>query len=144
MVIVGSLAQARTIAKEAGTHFNPECDVAIVRVEEGELLGGVIFTGYTGASIRAHIAGLKPRWIDRDMLWMMFHYPFDQLAVRKIFGHVHSTNRKALDFNTKLGFKIEVQIDGVYRDADLVVMSMRREECRWLKRGSRRGIFQQG
>jgi hypothetical protein len=48
-----------------------------------------------------------------------------------------------LDFNTKLGFIEEARITGVFRDADLVIMSMRREDCRWLKRGHRRGIFLQ-
>jgi hypothetical protein len=49
---------------------------------------------------------------------------------------------KALDFNRKLGFIEEARIAGVFRDADLVIMSMRREDCRWLTRGKRRGIFQ--
>ena len=135
---------ARAIAKAVGVFFNPECDHAIIRTEGDELLGGVIYQGYTGASIRAHIAGFKPRWIDKDTLWIIFDYPFTQLGVRKIIGHVHSTNLKALDFNRKLGFKEEARIEGVFRDADLVIMSMRREDCRWLERGSRRGIFLKG
>jgi RimJ/RimL family protein N-acetyltransferase len=141
MITIGTLKQAQAIAKTAGMFFNLECDQAIVRVEGEELLGGVIYQGFTGASIRAHIAGFTPRWIDRDMLWMMFHYPFEQLGVSKIIGHVHSTNLKALDFNRKLGFKEEARIEGVFRDADLVIMSMRREDCRWLERGKRRELF---
>jgi hypothetical protein len=141
MITIGTYEHARRIAITAGMFFNSACDQAIVRLEHEKLLGGVIYQGYTGASIRAHIAGFTPRWIDKDMLWMMFHYPFEQLGVNKIIGHVHSTNLKALDFNRKLGFKEEARIEGVFRDADLVIMSMRREECRWLERGKRRGIF---
>jgi RimJ/RimL family protein N-acetyltransferase len=142
MITIGVEDHGRRIAKTAGMFFNPECDQAVVRIEKGELLGGVIYQNYTGASIRMHVAGFAPRWIDKDMLWMAFHYPFEQLGVNKVLGYVHSTNLKALDFNRKLGFKEEARIEGVFRDADLVIMSMRREGCRWLKRGQRRGIFQ--
>lgn len=144
MIDVGSELHARRIAREVSTFFNPECDRSIVRTENGELLGGVIYQGYTGASIRMHVAGFNPRWIDRDMLWMAFYYPFEQLGVSKVLGFVHSTNLKALDFNRKLGFKEEARVTGVFRDADLVIVSMRREDCPWLKRGHRRGIFRQG
>lgn|SRR3982751_3939862 len=143
MITPGTLEHAKAVAKAAGVFFNPEYDHTIMRVERGELYGGLIYQGYTGASIRAHIAGFRPRWIDKDMLWMIFHYPFEQLGVGKIFGHVHSTNLKALDFNRRLGFIEEARIAGVYRDADLVILSMRREDCRWLKRGHRRGIFRE-
>jgi RimJ/RimL family protein N-acetyltransferase len=141
LITVGSHEECNEIARFAGTAYNPAYDFAIVRTEQGELLGGVIYQGYTGASIRAHIAGFRPRWIDKDMLWMMFHYPFEQLACDKILGFIHSTNGKALDFNRKLGFKEEARITGVYRDADMVIMTLRREDCRWLTRGKRRGIF---
>jgi RimJ/RimL family protein N-acetyltransferase len=142
MIAVGNEEELRYIAKAAGTIANPECDFAIVRIEDGQLLGGVIYQGYTGASIRMHAAGFVPRWADKDMLWMAFHYPFEQLNCTKLLGFVHSTNLKALDLNKKLGFKEEARITGVFRDADLVIMTMRREDCRWLMRGKRCGIFQ--
>lgn len=141
MIIIGGRTHAQIIASTAGTFFNPECDQAIVRLEGDKLLGGVIYQGYTGASIRMHVAGFIPRWIDKDMLWMAFHYPFEQLGCSKVLGFVHSTNLKALDFNRKLGFKEEARITGVFRDADLVIMTMRREDCRWLMRGKRCGIL---
>lgn len=137
MIVAADIEHAREIAKAAGCFFNPECDVCLSRVEGDRLLGGVIFQGYKGASIGIHVAGFDPRWLDRDMLWIAFAYPFIQLGVTKLFGQIPSDNRKALDFNRKLGFIEEVRISGVYPDADLVVMSMTREQCRWLKRGSR-------
>lgn len=137
MIETGNLDHARTIARTAGCFFNPECDHVISRSVGGRLVGGVIFTGYTGASIGIHVASFDTRWIDKDMLWITFHYPFEQLGVQKLFGQVPSSNRKALDFNKKLGFKEEARIAGVFPDADLVVMSMLRSDCRWLKRGSR-------
>jgi RimJ/RimL family protein N-acetyltransferase len=137
VIVTDNFAHARTIAKAAGFHFNPECDIVMAREEDGKLLGGVIFQAYNGASIVIHVAGFAPNWLNRDLLWIAFSYPFDQLKVTKLFTQTPSDNRKALDFNTNLGFKDEARIEGVFRDADLIVRSMRREDCRWLKRGHR-------
>jgi RimJ/RimL family protein N-acetyltransferase len=137
MISAGIEAHGRAIAKSAGTFFNPECDHVISRHENGKLLGGVIFTGFTGSSIGIHAAGFVPHWVNRDLLWITFHYPFEQLKVKKLIGQIPSGNRKALDFNENLGFKEEARIADVFPDEDLVVMSMRREDCRWLNRGSR-------
>ncbi|MCK1742169.1 GNAT family N-acetyltransferase [Bradyrhizobium sp. 139] len=137
MITAGNIEHARAIAKEAGCHFNPECDVVMSREENGKLLGGVIFTGYTGASIGLHVAGFDPHWINRDMLWITFHYPFEQLGVQKITGTIPTGNPKAVLFNRKLGFVEEARIADIFPDGDLLIMSMRKENCRWLKRGYR-------
>lgn len=133
MITTGNLDHARTIAEEVGTFFNPACDHVISRARDGKLLGGVIFTGFTGASISIHVAGFSPHWINNNMLWITFDYPFNQLKVSKLIGQVPSCNRKALDFDLKLGFKEEARIMDIYPDGDLVILSMRRENCRWLK-----------
>jgi RimJ/RimL family protein N-acetyltransferase len=135
MITAGNVTHAKTIAKEAGTFFNPECDHVISREEGGRLLGGVIFTGFTGASIGLHVAGFDPNWINRDMLWVTFSYPFEQLGVKKITGTIHSGNQKAILFNRKLGFVEEARLADIFPDGDLIVMSMRKDDCRWLKRG---------
>lgn len=137
MITLNNLTHAREIAKAAGCFFNPECDHCISNAKGDRLLGGVIFTGFTGASIGIHAGSFDPRWLDRNMLWIAFSYPFDQLGVDKLFGQIPSDNRKALDFNRKLGFIDEVRVPGVFPGADLIVMSMTRAQCRWLKRGQR-------
>jgi RimJ/RimL family protein N-acetyltransferase len=121
------------IARAAGTYFNPECDIAISRVENDQLLGGVIFTNYTGASIGIHVAGFHPRWLSRDMLWVIFNYSFIQLNCKTVFGQVPVTNSKALEFDKKIGFNEVARIADVFPDGDLILLRMRREDCRWLK-----------
>ena len=103
MITFGNRIHGRILAKASGCSYNPESNVVISREKDGKLLGGVIFQAYTGASIAIQIASFDPRWIDRDMLWMAFHYPFDQLGVQKLFTQTPSTNLKALDFKQKIG-----------------------------------------
>lgn len=133
MIISNNEQHGYVIASAAGCVFNKGVDQVISRVEDGKLLGGVIFTGYCGASICIHVAGFDPHWINKSMLWITFDYPFNQLGVKKLIGQVPSSNLKALEFDKKLGFKEEARISDVFPDGDLIVLSMRREDCRWLK-----------
>jgi RimJ/RimL family protein N-acetyltransferase len=125
-------SHGHAIAKAAGTVYNPAVDVSISRTEEDVLLGGVIYNSYTGASINIHMAGFTPRWASRDMLWICFDYPFNQLGCKKIFAQVPAQNAHAIKVNLKMGFKIETTIKDVFVDDDLVVLSMTRDNCRWL------------
>jgi hypothetical protein len=121
-----------TIGQSAGYHFNPEADTVISLDRNGQLSGGVIYNGYTGRSINVHTAVFDTGWCNRDMLWVVFHYPFIQLGCDSIFGQIPSSNPKAIDFDVKLGFNIIARIDDVFPDGDLIVVRMKRDECRWL------------
>lgn len=133
MIQMNNEAHGYAIAESAGVIFNPAADVMISHLDKnGELTGGVIYNGYTKASINMHVAAFNPRWGSRDMLWVCFDYPFNQLGCRKVFGQVPSKNDHALEFNLKLGFKIEALIPDVFPEDDLIVVSMPREDCRWL------------
>ena len=133
MIQMNNEDHGHVIAESAGVIFNPAADVVISHLDKGgELTGGVIYNGYTRASINMHVAAFSPRWGSRDMLWVCFDYPFNQLGCRKVFGQVPSKNDHALEFNLKLGFKIEALIPDVFPEDDLIVVSMSREDCRWL------------
>jgi RimJ/RimL family protein N-acetyltransferase len=132
MIQMNNPEHGYAIAEAAGVIFNPEADIVISRLSNGELAGGVLYNGYTRASINMHVAAFSPRWGSRDMLWVCFDYPFNQLGCKKVFGQVPSKNEHALEFNLKLGFKIETLIPDVFPEDDLLVVSMVREDCRWL------------
>jgi RimJ/RimL family protein N-acetyltransferase len=126
-------ADGDAIARRAGTSFNPKRDVSICRVRDYTRLGGVIFTHYTGESISIHSASWDPYWINRDMLWVTFDYPFNQLGVQRIFGQVPEDNLHAQEFNLKVGFKVVARIEGVFRGPTAcIVMCLERADCRFL------------
>lgn len=85
-----------------------------------------------------HVAG-EGNWLTREYLWVCFDYVFRQLGVRKVLGEVDSTNQKALNFDRKLGFVHEYTIKDAGKCEDLHIMSMAREQCRWLKLGDKYG-----
>lgn len=134
MIVFNIAEHGKAIAKVSGyKHYTQDCPV-ISRVNDRyELLGGVIFPEFTGSSIEMHVAGFTPKWGSPDMLWVCFHYPFEQLGCKRILAFVPGDNLKALAFDHKLGFVTEAIIPDVYPKADLHVLSMTREQCRWLK-----------
>lgn len=68
------------------------------------------------------------------MLWITFDYPFNKLKVNKLFGLVRESNKKALAFDTKLGFKVEARITDVFPAHEaMIVLAMYRDDCRYLK-----------
>ena len=102
--------------------------------EEGELIAGVIFDSWNGASLCMHVAA-KPgaRWLTRDFIRVCFYYPFVQLRAKKILGLVGSGNTAARRFDEHLGFVLEATLADAHPDGDLLVYSMTPEQCRWLK-----------
>ena len=132
MIIFNNADHGHRIAKLSGCTFNPAVDTCISRWKDGYLLGGVIYQNFTGESIGIHMAGFDSRWVNKDMLWVSFDYPFSQLGVKRIFGQVPESNAKALELDLRLGFKIVTKIDGVFRDGGVIVIVLEREDCKWL------------
>jgi hypothetical protein len=142
MIVFNDIRHGHKIAGAAGSIFNPACDQCISNVVGGELLGGLTFQGYTGASIQGHMAGFHPNWLTRDLIWVGFDYPFNQLGCSMIFAQIPETNTRSLEMNQKLGFKIVSRIEGVFPDGACMVLALAREDCRWLDlkpRGLRAG-----
>jgi RimJ/RimL family protein N-acetyltransferase len=100
---------------------------------DGELIGGVVYDGFNGRNIWAHIAG-KPgtRWLTRSFLYAMYHYPFVQLGVERITGPVDSTNLEAIRLDTHMGFVHEATLRGASPNGDLLLFVMWKQNCRYL------------
>lgn len=132
------------IAAKAGAVYNAAVDKCVARIEKGELYGGVIYQAYTGASMSIHMAGFRPNWSSRDMIWVAFHYPFVQLGVKKLFGQVGTHKPEVLKIDLQLGFKIEAVIKDVYPEGDMTLLSMYKEDCKWLRIQPKHLISQKG
>jgi len=65
-------------------------------------------------------------------LYVIFDYPFKQLDCKQAFIRVKAKNEKSLKLVRSLGFKDLVTIEDVFPDDDMVVLRMKREECRYL------------
>lgn len=71
--------------------------------------------------------------MSREYLWYCFHYPFNELKVRRITGLVPESNMEARKFDERLGFKLETRLKNAHPDGDVLVYAMFREDCRFLE-----------
>jgi hypothetical protein len=122
------------IAAAAPASFDPRVDQAMVNLIEGKVAGGFLLTSYTGrgGSFLTHVAGFRRGWLTRELLFNTANYCFNHSGCGRIFGQVPATKPKVLAFDLKLGWKEVAFLDGVYPDGGCHVLSMGREDCRWL------------
>jgi len=133
MIHSGIEAHGHYIMEECLGTFTPGLDTVLSRTVGNEFVGGVVYTAHTGRSCQMHQWGATPRWIDVDMLWAAFHYPFVQLDYDCVLGLVRASHSHTLAVNAKYGFKEAARIKAVYPGDDLVILQMFKHECRWLK-----------
>jgi L-amino acid N-acyltransferase YncA len=114
-----------------GMQFSPYATF-IGQEIDGEVKAVVAFDNVLDKSCMMHTAAIVPNWISRDLLWACFDYPFNILKVKVILASVASTNEEALKLDRHLGFKDKAYIEDAHIDGDLVILAMRREDCRWL------------
>lgn len=99
---------------------------------DGEVKAVVAYDNILDKSCEMHTAAIVPNWISKDLLWACFDYPFNILKVKVILASVASTNEEALRLDRHLGFIDKAYIEDAHVDGDLVILAMRRENCRWL------------
>lgn len=128
------------VARHTEGTFTPENSTCIGLLDkEGNLVAGVWYENYTKTSVMAHVAVQGP--ITREFLHTICHYPFEQLGVYKVIGPVKSSNEDALKFDKKMGFIEEARIEGAFPDADMVLLTLTKDKCKYLgeRYGRRKG-----
>ena len=89
------------------------------------------FEDYNTASIMGHLAVDGNRM---DLKWIKycFKYVFDIAKVNKLIGLVSSTNTRAYTMNLKFGYIEEAVIKDADKYGDMVIMTMTREQCKYI------------
>jgi RimJ/RimL family protein N-acetyltransferase len=101
--------------------------------DEAGPLAGCLYESHNGASIMLHIAtDQSKKWMNREFLWFVFYFPFEQLGVRKIIAPVESTNSDCVRFIEHIGFTLEATLKDAAPKGDLLIYSMVKDQCRWL------------
>ena len=98
----------------------------------GMLVAGVMYDYFNGASIYTHIA--VSGTLTREYLHVIFDYPFRQLRAKVLIGLVAGSNARARRFVQHLGFSLTATIPEGYPDGSLLIYTMRRDQCRWLRK----------
>ena len=111
----------------------------IGNVLNGELRAVTVYCNFQGKSCQTHICGKGSNWMTKKYLWAIFDYPFKKQGLKVILGVISGANKKSLKLSRHLGFKEIAIIEDAHKDGDLVIMTMKSSECRWLTLGARYG-----
>lgn len=116
-----------------GAERFPEDSPCIGLLEDGKLVGAVVYTMYTGTGVMMSVASSNRRWLNRPFLRAAFSYPFKQLGCRRVSGLVRVDNKDAQRFDEHLGFKREGLLRSAdYDGEDLIMYGMLKDECKWI------------
>ena len=97
----------------------------------------VAFDAWTHNSAQVHVA-IEAPGVCRRLLTEAFRYAFGAVGV--LVAVIRAGNAKSVRLAKHLGFTERHRIrDGWKEGEDLIVLEMRREECRWLKKEAPHG-----
>ena len=100
--------------------------------KDGQIMGVIGYDGYNRASVQMHSAGVG-NWVSREFIYAAFDYPFRVMGCEVVLGLVSEKNEDALRLNRHAGFVEVARVPDAHPDGALVLMQMRRENCRWLR-----------
>jgi hypothetical protein len=114
--------------------FTPKQDNVFSSHDGDRILGGFVLTHFIGGSITVHMAAQDKRWCSRDLLWLVFHYAFEQLGCHKMLSPVPSSKPNVIDMDIRGGWTVEAVIQDAYAPGvHMFILGMTREACPWLK-----------
>jgi hypothetical protein len=119
--------------KRVGGFFHPGLDHSFCNARDGQIVGGFVCAGFMGTSMQVHMAGTDEKWCSRELLWLLFDYAFVELGCTKLIAPVPSWNQAALRMDLRAGWRLEAVLSNVTPDGDLMLLTMTRDECPWLK-----------
>jgi RimJ/RimL family protein N-acetyltransferase len=79
------------------------------------------------------MAGKDARWCSPELLWLLFDYCFTKLKVRLMLCACDTVNIRSMRQIERAGWQPYHRILGGTPSGDLMMFSMTRDECPWLK-----------
>ena len=131
MLLIDADTLGPWVCARAGGSWISGRGTAIGWVKGDQIVAGVLYEDYNGANVVCHIAG-EGNWANRQYLWTIFDYPFNQLNVKRITVPVADSNVKSKRFVEHLGFEKEAVLRDAHPDGDLIIYKMTADKCRWL------------
>ena len=111
----------------------PEQSTFIGQKKDEQLVAVVAYCNFVENACGMHIGSIGEHWMSKDLLWATFDYPFNKLKKKVIVVSLEASNEDAIRLNRHLGFRVETVIKDAHEYGDLMIMSMRAEDCKWLK-----------
>lgn len=131
MITFDSFAVAEYVGSKIGAnHFGRFHAIGVV--SNGKIIGGAVVNEYV-KDVRCCLHGAgEGNWLSREFLFILFDYIFNQLNCKVVINTVESTNTKSVEFTKHLGFSVECEIKDAGTEENLVILSYRKANCKWI------------
>jgi len=138
-VITAPQQELRKWLCSKGGEDYPVETMCIGQEKNGELIAVVGYNNFTQKLCQIHVASTDVYWLNKDLLFAIFDYPFNKVGVKVIIAPICKDNSKSLNLCRKLGFEKVADIPYAHKNGDLIIMSMKRNQCKWLQQGEGNG-----
>ena len=139
-IVTENQSKLRRWLSEAGKYDYSQNTACIGQEKDGKLIAVVGYSNFLPNSCQMHIASTDVLWPTKDFLFAVFDYPFNKLEVKVIIAPICKGNVKPLNMCRKLGFEQVADIPYGHPDGDLIVVTMKRNQCKWLQQGESNGF----
>jgi hypothetical protein len=107
---------------------------AIGLVKNDCLVAVAGYNCFAGRTCHTHIAILPGASVSKEFLKAGFEYPFEQCDLLRLYAWMDEADVQPLNLDLKLGFEIVHRVpNGAVSGADLLLIELKRENCRFLK-----------
>lgn len=121
------------VAAQTNEYGNFGTETGIGWAKHGKIVAGVAYANWNGVNVECHIASDgSRRWLTRQYLWTIFHYPFCQLGAERITVCIGEGNRQSRKFVLHLGFELETTLQAAHPSGNLLIYRMWKKDCRWI------------
>jgi RimJ/RimL family protein N-acetyltransferase len=100
----------------------------------GNIIAGVVFNNFNGSNATCHIAISKYTKAIIPLFEAVCDYAFNRCKLNRLTGMVPSNEPAVLAFDKHLGFEEEFIMKHGAPDADMHVLVMWPDKCRWLRK----------
>jgi len=101
---------------------------------EGQIVAGVLFHNYNGANAVCHVAITKRTKLLVPLFRHLADYAFNQCKLKRVTGMVPTNMPEVIAFDKHCGFEEEFVMKDATPDADIMVLVMWPDKCRWLRK----------
>jgi hypothetical protein len=133
--------ELRNWLSKVGNDEYPQNTACIGQEKDGKLIAVVGYNNFTERLCQIHVASTDVYWLNKYLLFAIFDYPFNKLKVKAIIAPICKDNVKSLNLCRKLGFEQVADIPYGHPNGDLIVVAMKRNQCKWLQQGEGNGQY---
>ena len=110
-------------------------DFYAIGVERGQdLIAGVVINNYNGANATCHIAIEQQTKMIVPLFQAVCDYAFNHCKLKRLTGMVPTNEPHIIAFDKHLGFEEEYVMKNGAPGADMQVLVLWPDDCRWLRK----------